>query len=414
MRRLILLASLYLPASGLLHGQQTSLFEFVESVPVETDLDDPEIRNTREVWLEMINRARKSLDIEQFYISNKAGEPLDDVLSAIVISSERGVRVRIIVDATMYRTYPQPVDSLGKRENISVRIIDFGKLTRKDGRAGGVQHAKYFIVDGEEIFLGSQNFDWRALKHIRELGLRVRHHETVRTFQEVFDLDWELAEKNDPSLIPRFLRKQTAAAPFLVVQGKEDTIRLTPTYSPKDILPDTSLWDERHIVSLIDGARKSVSIQFLSYSPVSRDGGRYEILDRAIRRAAGRGVAVRMIVSDWQKGTTAESHLKDLTRVANVSVKFSSIPEWSGRYIPYARVEHCKLIVADGSMFWLGTSNGEGSYFHLSRNLGMIVENRRMAEKLEKFFMRSWEGSHVEAIDFETEYLPRRRGGEEN
>ena len=54
--------------------------ELVESIPVEKTLNNPDIRNTLEVWLEMINSAQTTLDIEQFYISNEKGEPLDTCL----------------------------------------------------------------------------------------------------------------------------------------------------------------------------------------------------------------------------------------------------------------------------------------------------------------------------------------------
>jgi hypothetical protein len=37
-------------------GQQNFDIELVESIPVETTLDNPDIRNTQEVWLEMINQ----------------------------------------------------------------------------------------------------------------------------------------------------------------------------------------------------------------------------------------------------------------------------------------------------------------------------------------------------------------------
>ena len=127
--------------------------ELVESIPVETILDNPDIRNTREVWLEMISGARRALDIEQFYISNAPGEALDTIITAIMQAAERGVRVRLIVDSRMYKTYPGTAESLGQRPGIVMRVIDFAKI------AGGVQHAKFFIVDGKAVFLGSQNFD---------------------------------------------------------------------------------------------------------------------------------------------------------------------------------------------------------------------------------------------------------------
>jgi phosphatidylserine/phosphatidylglycerophosphate/cardiolipin synthase-like enzyme len=67
--------------------------EIVESTPIETFLDNPDIPNTREVWLEMIGRAARTLDIEQFYISDEPGKLLQDVLAAIRSAADRGVRV---------------------------------------------------------------------------------------------------------------------------------------------------------------------------------------------------------------------------------------------------------------------------------------------------------------------------------
>jgi len=381
-------------------------FEVVESIPIETTLDNPDIPNTLEVWLEMINSARTSLDIEQFYISNKDGEPLEEVIAAIEHAAARGVKVRVIADARMYKTYPETVDRLSRQIGISTRIIDFGKL------AGGVQHAKYFIMDGEDVFLGSQNFDWRALKHIHELGLRIRHKDAAAVFVDIFNLDWKLAATNDPALVGVELIPKKYLAPFSFVGVAGDTVIFTPTCSPRSLIPDTTLWDEPHIRTLIDEAKQEVVLQFLSYSPVGRDRSRYDALDGALRRAASRGVNVKMIVSDWQKGTAAEEHLKDLTRVPNIEVKFSVIPEWSGGYISYGRVEHCKFIVADGNRFWLGTSNAEKSYFYTSRNLGVVVKNARIAGIIKRVFMKSWDGPYTELIKRDVKYEPRQHGGE--
>src|SRR3990172_2336305 len=122
--------------------QQKFDIELVESIPVETTLDNPDIRNTQEVWLEMINSAQKTLDIEQFYITSEEGEPLDTILKAIVAAANRGVQVRIIVDGTFYEMYPADVSWLEAQSyNIEKRVIDFKTL------AGGIQHAKFFIVD---------------------------------------------------------------------------------------------------------------------------------------------------------------------------------------------------------------------------------------------------------------------------
>lgn len=382
----------------------TSQLELVESIPIETNLDNPDIRNTSEVWLEMINNAKSSLDIEQFYISNQKGEPLEAILDAIIETAERGVKVRIIVDSRMYKTYPETVDMLGLQKNITSRIIDFGKLT------GGVQHTKIFIVDNVEVFLGSQNFDWRALKHIHELGIRIKNEELAKFYQDIFELDWKLAETNDKSEIKNILPLRKYVTPIIIPDSHGVEVKIIPTMSPIGLIPDTTVWDEKHIVNLIDGAKTDIQCQFLSYSPIGRDKSFYPILDNALRRAAVRGVKVKMIVSDWSKDHPTVDHLKSLSLVPNIQIKFSIIPEWSGGYIPYARVDHCKFLTIDSTECWLGTSNWEKSYFYTSRNLGIVIKNSKINQTIKKIFFMSWNSQYTELIRPEIEYEPRKHG----
>ena len=381
-------------------------FEIVESIPIETTLDNPDIRNTQEVWLEMIHGAKKSLDIEQFYISNKEGEPLEDVVQAIEQAARRGVRVRIIGDSRFYKTYPETIDRLAAQKNIAKRIIDFGSLAR------GVQHAKYFIVDGEELFLGSQNFDWRALKHIHELGVRIRHREAAKFCSDIFELDWNLAETNDASTLTKVLSFTKYPLPLTIIERGNDTITFTPTASPVGFLPDSTSWDEPNIVRLIDDAKTELCLQFLGYDTRGRDKSEYRILDDAIRRAAQRHVRVRLIVADWEKGTPGEKALKELSSVPNVEVRFSVIPAWSGGYVSFARVEHCKFIVADSSAFWLGTSNAEKSYFYNTRGVGVVVKNTKLAALLRRVFLKSWESEYAEPVKPDGKYTRRKHDGE--
>ena len=389
------------PGQGQIAGHPD--FELVESTPVETILDNPDIRNAHDVWLEMINGAQKTLDIEEFYISNKAGEPLEDVIKAIESAADRGVTVRVIAEARFYKTYPETIDRLRKKKNTTVRLLDLGKIT------GGIQHSKYFIVDGGSIFLGSQNFDWRSLEHIHELGVLIKNKGAVRIYLDIFNLDWKLAESNDRNDINADLVPRSYTTPFHSVSGA-DTITFTPTCSPIGLIIDSTLWDEPNIVRIIESAKEEVSMQFLGYDTRDRGGSEYRVLDDAIRRTAARGVKVRLLVADWEKGTAGERSLKDLARVPNVEVKFSDIPEWSGGYIPFARVEHCKFVVADSSAFWLGTSNAEKSYFYRVRNVGVVVASPTLAAILHRVFAKSWEGPYAERVDPGKKYEQRERG----
>jgi phosphatidylserine/phosphatidylglycerophosphate/cardiolipin synthase-like enzyme len=392
--------------SCILHAQSSPFpdIEIVESTPIGTSLDNSDIRDAHEVWLEMIGRAHQTLDIEQFYISNEPGKLLEDILAAIYKAADRGVKVRVIVDARMYKTYPGSVDSLARYHNIEARRIDFGAA------GGGIQHSKYFIVDGKEVFMGSQNFDWRALEHIHELGLRMNDIRIAGTFSIVFELDWQIASMTSEQL-KSFKAPHTSFGPPVRFVGKAGAVAVVlPTYSPIGWIPDATRWDEHAIVELINGAQKTVTLQFLSYSPLERRGGAYTMIDNAIRNAGKRGVKVRMIVSDWEKGSPAVRSLKELSAIPNIEVAFTSIPEWSGGYISFARVEHCKFIVADGEKFWLGTSNCEKSYFYATRNLGVVCTSTHLAGMLARIFQKSWESPYKELITEKGEYAPREHG----
>jgi phosphatidylserine/phosphatidylglycerophosphate/cardiolipin synthase-like enzyme len=159
----------------------------------------------------------------------------------------------------------------------------------------------------------------------------------------------------------------------------------------------------------MDGARRDVMVQLLTYGPVS-DGEYYDVLEGALRRAAARGVHVRLLVSDWCKRESTLPYLKSLCLVPNIDVRLVTIPEWSGGFIPYARVIHAKYLVVDGERAWIGTSNWERGYFHESRNLGVVVESPRAGAVLARFFETGWDSPYAYPLRPEMEYPPPRIG----
>lgn len=393
---------LILISAGLSYSQSQQNIELVESIPVETSLDNPDIRNTQEVWLEMINSAQKSLDIEQFYISNKKGEPLDTVLNAIVAAAKRGVVVRIIIDDGMYRTYPDDVEWLEKQSpNIVKHVIDFKSL------AGGIQHAKFFIVDEKEVFLGSQNFDWRALKHIHELGVRIVNKSLIYFYKGIFEKDWEYSEINDGKSWNEtiYARRKTD---FIILDSMYgDSIKVQPTISPLKYAFGNRFDDLSSIQLIIKNAVHEINLQFLSYNPVTKDGY-WEEIDTALISASKRGVRVKLIVSDWNLSKTAVSHFKELIQYHNFEIRYTEIPDYSGGFIPFARVEHCKFITAD-SVCWIGTSNMSYDYFYESRNVGLVVESGKFTQRVRDIFYKSWNSEYAHPIESGGEYVPRKR-----
>jgi len=133
----------------------------------------------------------------------------------------------------------------------------------------------------------------------------------------------------------------------------------------------------------------------LSYSPLDKKTQYWSKLDNALREAAARGVVVNLLVSDWNISADELPYLQSLDILPNINLKISSIPEYSAGYIPFARVEHCKYMIVDESLSWIGTSNWSRNYFYDSRNLGLKIENATFAKTLRNIFLKSWDSPYV-------------------
>lgn len=394
-------------------GSARAALQLTESVPVETSLDDPSIRDTPEVWLEMLAGADSLVELETFYISpDPAGVRFSEVLEELGRASRRGVCIRVLVDAGFARTYPGMVDTIDSWPGAEVRLLDAKELW------GGVLHAKCMVVDRDDLFLGSQNWDWRSLEHVRELGIRVRHIETIEAIRAVMTMDWALgrprsaeadahtgfspgAREGDDTPPP------VRSGPFAVALAEGSPTAVRVAGSPPGALPRGVPWDEPLLVELIDSAQRSLCAQVLTFDPV---GSRtyHEALECALKRAAARGVRVRIIVSNWSTRPATLPYVRSLAATPGIEVRFSNLPQWSGGFIPYARVEHPKYAVADEARCWIGTSNWTRGGFHDSRNLSLFIEGGTVPATVARYFQRGWESPYVETADGCTAYRPPR------
>lgn len=339
--------------------------ELVESEPIETPLDRPDLRDAWEVWPHMIAAARERIDAAEFYASSEPGSRLEPIIEELQAAAARGVRVRWLADAHFASIYPEVLDRLSSR---GVQVRRMQSL-----------HAKYFVVDGREAFVGSQNFDWRSLTHIQELGLRFRSAEAVRALLDIFESDWA-GRVSPPSRDYAF----AAGEPRLVA-------------SPRESLPAPRLWDLPALVQLIDSARSSVQVQLLTYGEVPE-------LEQALLRATSRGVQVQLLLSDWELRPKTLARLRGLDR--RVEVRIFTIPQWSRGFIPFARVAHAKYCAVDAVRGWVGTSNWEPDYFYKSRNVGLLLEDGPIPARLDAFFRENWSSPYAAPFDPAREYTP--------
>lgn len=359
-------------------------FELVVTVPIETSLDHPGLRDASDVWADMIAGARTSIDLAQFYASNHQPSRLEPIVAALEAAVARGVRVRFLAEQSFVETYPDTLDRLA-RAGASVRHLDLKAVPG----AGGVLHAKYFVVDDRDAFLGSQNFDWRALEHNYELGARVRDPAVAGGLAAIFAADWARAG-GEP-------------VPDLRVPPPRGPITLVA--SPPELLPAGIPWDLPRIVQLLDSATATITVEALSYH-AEADGLPWNELEAPLLRAAQRGVHVQLVFADWSKRPSTIGGLQKLARIPNIAIRLTTIPRWSGGFIPFARVTHAKVLVVDGKRAWLGTSNWAKDYFTRSRNLGVIIDEPTLAAQLASSFATLWRSPYAVPLDPDATYTP--------
>ncbi|MCA9001159.1 MAG: hypothetical protein KDB61_04495 [Planctomycetes bacterium] len=367
----------------------------VETAPVETTLGTPEIPETHEVWLEMIQGARKSLDLCHFYLVSQEGDRLMPIILAIEDAAARGVHVRFLVGQRFQETYPELIERFAEDPLVEMVVWDMNALT------GGVQHSKYMVVDGRDTYLGSANFDFRSLEHIQELGVRIRSDEFGRALLDVFDHDWALAQGQEPPHVEtREPLMLDCLADSSQIRGQHDRwVELRPAFSPTGLLPDESTWDLPQMCQLIDGAQQSLYLQVLTLDLVDREGEHFEEFEKALIQAAARGVNVRILVADWCDREGVIEGLRALEAMDNLEVRMVTIPEHSSGPIPFARVIHAKYMIVDHKDSWIGTSNWERGYFYKSRNVGVLMSGAGMADRLEYFFRTNWYSSYAKQVE---------------
>jgi phosphatidylserine/phosphatidylglycerophosphate/cardiolipin synthase-like enzyme len=395
----ILLALLFSSALPLCAAE----LQFVESVPEETVLGSTLTARPQAVWLEMINSAQKTLDLEQFYIADQAGEALEPVLAAVKAAAGRGVKVRFIVDKVMMGESSKSLPAL-KEAGVETRVIDFKKA------GGGVQHAKFFVVDRAEVYTGSQNFDWRSLKHIHELGLRIKSAAAGADFTRLFDGDWALAGGTEAKRM--FAKKGkmeiTAAKPEKATLGGQE-VTYSLAYSPINYVPKGADTEIGQLIKVLAGAKRTVRGQVMNYALAEHGSKRWADLDAALRKAAARGVKVELLFADWTMGGKGDRDIKALSRTDYISIKIVSLPQHSSGFIPYSRVAHSKYLVADGERSFVTTSNWGPGYFLTSRGAGVFIDGAPAAAVLEDVFARLWNSPYAQPVDPLKEYQPVKR-----
>lgn len=177
----------------------------VQSIP--TDMPHlslvPGVLSTSDVFRWLAGNSTKKLDIMTQYWQLVAGpdNPLSgdygyskeemerfgaqegfSVYKAIGNATDRNVKVRLLQHSGVYPDYTkEPSDLAAGRPNVKNVTLLLSKWW-----GSGVVHAKVWISDERDVYIGSANNDWKSLTQVKEAGIYLADCPTVAKKVEVY------------------------------------------------------------------------------------------------------------------------------------------------------------------------------------------------------------------------------------
>jgi phosphatidylserine/phosphatidylglycerophosphate/cardiolipin synthase-like enzyme len=142
--------------------------------------------NAESALIERLDEADESIDVVQASIGSRQ-QPF---LQAAIRAAERGVDVRILLGGAWYSeedngALAEWLNGKAETENLSLEA----KVAESGSRFEKI-HAKGVIIDGEEVVVGSMNWNNNSARQNREVALVLNGEAAGNYYGNVFDADW--------------------------------------------------------------------------------------------------------------------------------------------------------------------------------------------------------------------------------
>ncbi len=132
--------------------------------------------------LEKLSRARKSIRVHSPYLSFP-------FIDSIAEAAKRGAEVSILTpEGNNHPDVLEQILAMAQEGKMKVRLLP-----------GGMSHLKALVVDDEELWLGSSNFDYFCYTLQQEVLARFKDPQILDIFmRRVWNLDWERSQPTAP------------------------------------------------------------------------------------------------------------------------------------------------------------------------------------------------------------------------
>jgi len=297
----------------------------------------------RNIIIDTIKNARKTIDITIYEIN-------DPQINAVLLDAKRrGVKVRIIYN---YYSFINSGKMLKSQEAIDT-FISGGIQVKKASSSYEITHQKTITVDDEKSIIMTFNLLPDYFSQTRDFGIITTDKKEIAEIKGVFESDWN--------------------------------------YLPAVVSVKSLVWSpinsRQKILELINSAKESLDI----YNEELQD----EECINALINAGKRGVKVRVI------SAKIERYGEDLNAKARQILNNNGVVARCGTSLYI----HAKMVLVDrrrdNAVAFIGSENLSEVSLDRNRELGILVYERDILDKLYNVFQSDWT-----KIDREKETMP--------
>ena len=312
----------------------------------------------------------------------------------------RGIRVRVLLDGG-------PVGGIDPDElnvtrdlagaGVEVRWLKGGSDVVKRYR---FLHAKYAIVDARAAWIGSENFGEAGFptgaRGNRGWSVLVEDEGLATALRSVFEIDFD--ERRRDSIPERIgsVPGMSASPPLppRTMQTRSDNRRARLVVGP-----DANL-DPDGILDLLLSATERLSIETFYIEDRWRNTTN-PFLEGAFD-AARRGVTVRILLDgSWSSVEADTGTNDDVVARINRRAKEEHLPVEARLLEPRGSIQrlHNKGVVVDGRAVLVSSMNWALGSATENREIGVLLEDRGIAQRFEAAFDADWEGRATSGTD---------------
>ncbi len=338
--------------------------------------------------LSFLASADRTLEVAVYTLTSRA------IGSVLADRARDGVRVRVLLEGA-------PVGAIEEAERAIVdEILAAGAQVRfLCSSADAVKryryvHAKYAVVDGERLVVSSENFGDSGFPLPGDAGNRgwsaiVEDRTLAGQLWEVFEEDFDPSRPDSVAATPT---GGGDAIPPVAVLPWSPTSPSGARRIQLVVGPDTTL-SSRGPLGAIEAAVDRIWIEmFYADDPW---GETPNVLLEAAVAAARRGVSVRILLDGSSWSSEAEvSGNGPLAGRLNDRAAQEGLDLEARTLVPQGSIErvHNKGMVIDGRVALISSLNWAHGSATENREIGLLLEDAEIAERLEAAFLADWTG----------------------